>query len=237
MILTAHQPVYLPWLGFFHKLALADKFIFFDKVQYVPKDYISRNYIKTAKGPLLLTVPVYSKDHLQKKINEVKINNAEQWSRKHWKSIVLSYQKAPYFNIYKDFFEDIYKKEWLYLADLNYYMLKWFLGVLGVDAHVERASIYNFEGTKSDLILNMCRQLGADIYIFGALGKVYADTEKFEKFRVKPVFQSYSHPQYKQLHGKFAPFMSVLDLLFNEGPRSLEIIMSGNISRRDLDSL
>ena len=52
MILTAHQPVYLPWLGLFHKIALADEFVFFDQVQYLPKDWMNRNKIKTQIGSI-----------------------------------------------------------------------------------------------------------------------------------------------------------------------------------------
>jgi len=93
-----------------------------------------------------------------------------------------------------------------------------------------------FFRTKSDLVLDMCLKLKADIYIFGTLGKDYADVEKFRRSGVTPVFQSYNHPVYKQLHGAFAPGMSILDLLFNEGPRSLDVLMSGNLSKNELKS-
>ena len=231
MILTAHQPVYLPWLGLFHKIALADKFIFFDQVQYVSKDYISRNQIKTSAGPLLLTVPVLSKDHMDKKISEVEINNQTPWQRKHWKSIVGAYAKAPYFKQHADFFEDTYQRPWRLLADLNYHMLLWLLDTLGIKVPVEKMSAYQFTGAKSDLVLDMCVQLGAKTYIFGAQGSDYADTESFRKAGVSVMFQEYRHPVYRQLHGNFVPYMSAIDLLFNEGPNSLEILMSGNATK------
>lgn len=234
MILTAHQPVYLPWLGLFHKIALADKFIFFDQVQHVPKDYINRNYVKTSSGPVLLTVPVLSKGYLEKKIADIEINNNDRWASKHWKTIYLNYKNTPYFKDYACFFEDLYKQEWKYLADLNFYMLKWHLETLGINIPVERAKNYNFQGVKSDLVLDMCLQLKSDVYIFGSMGKDYADTDKFNRVNVVPVFQDYIHPEYNQLHGKYAPYMSTIDLIFNEGSKSLEIIMSGNITKEDL---
>ncbi len=234
MILTAHQPVYLPWLGLFHKIALADKFILFDKVQYVPKDWISRNYVKTVNGPVMLTVPVFTKGHRQKSINQIEINNELPWTRKHWSTISLNYKKAEYFKMYSDFFEDVYKREWKLLADLNHYMLMWFLRTLGIEIPVERASDRDFQGTKSDLVLDMCLKSKADVYIFGILGVDYADTEKFKGAGVTPIFQSYTHPTYKQLHGEFVPYMSIVDLLFNEGPRSQDILMSNNIGKEGL---
>ncbi len=234
MILSAHQPVYLPWLGLFHKIALADKFIFFDKVQYVPKDWINRNQVKSPQGPVMLTVPVLRKGYLSKTIADIEINNDLPWARKHWKTLLLSYGKTNFFKQYADFFEDLYNKQWHFLSDLNFYMLKWFLKTIGISTALEKAGDFNFEGAKSDLVLDMCLKRGADIYIFGALGRDYADVEKFIASGVKPFFQSYRHPIYKQLYGDFLPYMSVVDLLFNEGLNSLEIIMSGNITKDDI---
>lgn len=234
MILSAHQPVYLPWLGLFHKIALADKFIFFDQVQYVPKDWISRNQIRTYDASLMLTVPVLKKGHRQKKIAEIEINNALSWGRKHWRSIEISYRKAPFFKLYSDFFEDVYNKEWRLLADLNYYMLKWYLMTLGINIEIDRAGNYDFTGNKSELVLDMCLNLEADIYIFGELGKDYANSDAFLKKEIIPYFQSYKHPTYRQIHGDFLPYMSIIDLLFNEGPNSLEIIMSENVTKIDI---
>lgn len=235
MMLTAHQPSYLPWLGLFHKIALADRFILFDQVQYVPKDWISRNRIKTSAGPIWLTVPVQAKGYLDKTIAQIEVQNELPWARKHWKSILLNYRQAPHFKDYAGFFEDLYAREWKLLADLDLYMLRGLLDFLGVKTPVERAGAYSFQGQKSALVVDMCRQVGAKAYIFGGEGKNYADLAEFAAAGVRPVFQEYKHPVYRQLHGDFAPFMSVIDLLFNEGPRSLDILMSGNADRAALE--
>ena len=76
----------------------------------------------------------------------------------------------------------------------------------------------------------MCTKIGAKTYIFGAQGKSYANTAKFNREGVKPVFQAYKHPQYQQLHGDFMPNMSIIDLLFNEGALSKDILLKGNAS-------
>lgn len=90
------------------------------------------------------------------------------------------------------------------------------------------------EGTKSDLVLDMCLKLNADVYLFGALGKDYAEVDKFNERGIKVIFQDYQHPEYSQQFGEFEPCMSVIDLLFNHGDNSLEILMSGNITRADI---
>lgn len=234
MILTAHQPVYLPWLGLFHKIALSDSFCYFDDVQYQVKDWNNRNKIKTVSGDMWLTVPVLNKGYRDKKIREIEVNNTIDWRKKHWKSILLNYKKTPYFFKYADFIEDVYKRDWQYLADLNEYMLKWFLEQLRIKVKYFKASELKFKGYKSDLVLDMCEKLGADIYIFGALGKDYAEKEKFDDAGVKIYFQNYKHPQHRQTGKDFLPYMSIIDLLFNEGDKSLEILLSGNVTKQDL---
>ena len=106
MILTAHRPVYLPWLGLFHKIALADLFIEYDDVQYVAEDWVSRNKILGPNGPILLTVPRLRAGRFGQKINETEIDNSAPWGRKHWSSLRHSYAKAPHFGRYADFLED-----------------------------------------------------------------------------------------------------------------------------------
>ncbi len=230
MILTAHQPVYLPWLGLFHKIALADRFILFDQAQYLPKDWNNRNRIKTPQGPQWLSVPVLKKGHREKPISAIEINNTIPWGRKHWRSLNTHYSKAPYFSKYKNFFEDAYHRKWDLLSDLNLYMLQWFMDTLGIKVPVNRAGEYHFQGKKSGLVLDMCRQVGTDTYISGTLGRNYMDVDAFKAQGVRVVFQDYHHPKYPQLYGEFFSHLSIVDLLFNCGDESLGILMSGNIA-------
>ena len=234
MILTAHQPVYLPWLGLFHKIALADTFVSFNQVQYLPKDWNNRNRIKTANGPIWLTVPVLKSGHREKNLKEIEINNDVTWRRKHWKSICLNYKKAPFFSRYESFFEDVYAREWQYLAELNDYMLKWFLDTLNIKTVFLDASDYDFQGVKNELVLDMCKHLGSDVYIFGELGADYADTESFRNENMDVLFQKYKHPVYPQLHEPFISHLSILDLLFNCGDKSFEVLMDDNLIKKDI---
>lgn len=235
MILTAHQPAYLPWLGLFHKIALADRFVSYNQVQYQPEEWINRNRIKAASGPLWLTVPVQRKGYMGKKIDEIAIFEGNPWARKHWESLRGSYAKAPYFKKYADFFEDTYSRQWKTLVALNEYMLRWFLDTLGIATAVDSAADRDFRGQKGKLVLDMCCQMGAGVFIFGVQGKDYADEAAFREAGITPVFQDYSHPVYPQLHGDFRSHLSIVDLLFNCGDDSLDILMSGNLDRKSLE--
>ena len=145
MILTAHQPVYLPWLGLFHKIALADLFCYFDIVQYQKKDYNNRNKIKTKNGELWLSVPVQSKNHLEKNVSEILIIQND-WVKKHIKSIELNYKKSPFFNLYFPKIKSILisesKKS---LGQLNFQLLEYFLECLNINTPIVKASDYNFK--------------------------------------------------------------------------------------------
>ena len=229
MILTAHQPIYLPWLGLFHKIALADEFCIFDIAQYQTKDFNARNRIKTNAGSIWLSVPVESKNHFEKKLNDVKVIN-NGWNKKHFKSIDLAYRKAPYYSDYIGEIERILiGREYEYLVDLNLATLEFGLKFLGIDVPIVTASHYDFQGSKSDRVLDMCKQLKADDYIFGSQGKDYADVQSFQSCGIRPHFQDYVHPMYPQLHGEFEPYMSIIDLLFNVGKESYAVLMSGNV--------
>jgi WbqC-like protein family len=228
VILTAHQPVYLPWLGLLHKIAVADLFCYFDIVQYQTKDFNNRNRIKTHTGELWLSVPVESKNHFEKCVGDIRIVQSG-WQRKHFKSIQHAYGKAAYFDAYSAELESILLlQSFETLSELNFAILRFLMRSLGIDTPIVKASDYVFQGTKSDLVLDMCVQLKANVYIFGSQGRGYADVDKFLAASVKPYFQDYRHPTYRQLHGDFLPYMSVIDLLFNEGPCSRDILLSGN---------
>ena len=231
MILTAHQPVYLPWLGLFHKISLADKFCFFDDVQYEVRGWNNRNYIKgNNSDKMLLTVPVLSKGHIGKSYMQLKINNGSSWQKKHWGTIECVYKKHPYFDLYADDLLYFYKKRWEYLVDLNFEMLLYFLKVLNINIEVVRMSDNVFSGEKSSLVLDMCRKLNADAYIFGKLGADYADVVAFNRYGIEVEFQDYQHPVYPQISSVFTEGLSIIDLLFNCGDEAKAILLHDNVS-------
>lgn len=233
MILTAHQPSFMPWLGTFSKIAQADLFCSFDACQFSKHSFENRNYIKTSMGPIRLTVPVSSKNHLRKRLCDIEIAPGP-WARKHMRSIELAYKKAPFFEQHYagvGAILDLYAEGGL-LADLNMDLLRYFLRALGIQIPIVRASDYQFKGEKSALVLDMCVQLCASEYIFGGEGENYADNAAFHEAGIMPRFQRYEHPVYPQLHGAFEPRMAVLDLLMMRGPDSLRILTNGQIRER-----
>jgi len=228
MRLTAHQPLYLPYLGHCEKIASSDVFVFLDTVSYAKWGWFSRNKIRTAEGWLWLVVPILTHGQHNQLLNQIKIDNSQKWRKKHLKAIEMAYSKAPYFELYHDFIQETYKKEWTYLVDLNEHFLRFFIKELGIDVEFVKASSlpFNLVGQKSDLVLDLCKKMKADEFIFGKTGKIYAKVEEFEASCIKVIFQDYKHPEYPQIHGEFIPYMSTLDLLFNCGPKSLDILMS-----------
>lgn len=235
-ILSAHQPSFLPWLGFFHKIYLSDVFLILDDTQFEKNSFTNRNKIKGSNGLFWLTVPVKLKGHIQKKITDIEICDNKIWLRKHLMAIENSYSKARYFKRYIPFFQDCYSQEWHSLAELNEHVLRWLLKELGIPTEVKRMSDFKFCEKKSDLIIEICQHFNADVYVFGALGKNYADMEKFNQNNIKVYFQEYKHPIYAQPYGSFIPNLSIIDLLFNCGAGAYDILVSGNITKEQLQS-
>jgi len=234
MFLSAHQPVYLPWLGLFHKIAVADLFVIYDDVPYSRKMWYNRNVIAGANGPVRLSVPVLRDSDEQTSHRDVRIDNSRDWRQKHWKSIEFAYKKAPFFEQYSPGLREIYDSEWTHLAALNDALLLVLLLYLKIETPIEWASPHGLEGAKSARILDMCRKLDAGTYLFGELGREYADVEAFLAAGVVPLFQNYSSPRYERPGMKATEeSLSVLDLIFLRGPQSKDILMSGNSTQND----
>lgn len=237
MIVTAHQPAYLPWLGLFHKIAISDYYVFLDTVQFEKNSFTNRNKIISSNNPIWLTVPVKQKGHLATVIKDIEINNKIDWRKKHWLSIYFNYKSSPYFDKYSPFLEGIYSKEWDNLSDLNYQMMIWLLNCLNIDVPIIRASDQNYFGQKNELLINITKNLNAESFVFGGMGENYVDKKLFAEANITPYFQHYKHPIYRQKSDNFQPYMSILDLLFNEGEKALEIILSNNIEKNDILNL
>lgn len=230
MRIAITQPTYLPWLGYFDLIDQVDTFVVLDTVQFEKQSWQQRNRIKTPAGLLWVTVPVAFRGRLEQKILEVEIRDVEFW-RKHLRGIEVNYGRAPFFEEYFPQVSAILQtcRPGTHLIDLNLRLLDWFMELLGVRTSVVLASSLAQEGKRTELLANICRKLGASQYVSPLGSAVYLLEEKgsFRDCGVDVVFQNYTHPVYRQLFPPFLTHACVLDLLFNEGGRSLEIIRGG----------
>ena len=232
MILSVHQPQYIPWLGYFHKIAKSDCFVFLDRVQYKPREFQNRNKIRTKEGWIWLSVPVLCKGRYRQSIYDVLIDNGFPWARKHLMSLKSWYARAEFFDAHFPFFQQVYTKNWEKLIDLNIAIINYLLNQLNISTPVYFESKLDIGQTKTSRIIEICQKLKAGTYLSGAGAKAYLEEEKFVQAGIKLIYQDFLHPVYRQqfclVDKDFIPFMSTLDLLFNEGPKSREILLGGN---------
>lgn len=227
MVLTIHQPEYLPYAGFFERLTASDIFVILDDVGYQKNGFINRNKIKTAKGPKWITVPVLGRSP-NLKINEVFIDNSKNWGSSQWGSIVSSYSRAPYFKEYSSFFEETFKKKWDSICELDIYLIENINKFLNIDLKIIRSSDLNVPGKSTERLINICKALKADNYLSGpGTDKGHGvEKEKFEEEGIKVSIKNFSNNNYGQQFSEqgFLPYMSIIDLLFNQGRKSSDII-------------
>lgn len=228
MIVSVHQPQYLPWLGYFDKIDKSDCFVFLDTVQYKPREFQNRNKIRIKDGWIWLSVPVKVKGHFRQKICDVEIDNEKGWEEDHKKSLMFWYAKAPFFKNYFPFFAEVYVRKWEKLIDLNIYIIKFILKELRIEKKLYLESEIGTSTKSTDRILELCQKLNADIYLSGICGKDYLEEEKFKNSSIKLEYQKFNYPRYNQQFvnesNPFEPYMTIVDLLFNEGPKSIDII-------------
>jgi len=227
VIASINQPAYLPWLGYFQRIAVSDVHVVLDHVQFEKNSFTNRNKVRTSNGWNWLTVPVWTKGHFgDSAINRLAIDNSGLWAKKHWATLRQSYARAPYFRKYEDFFEQVYGSPWDGLADLCGALTTYLLDAFGITTQLVFSSELDPQGTKDELVLDLCQKVGADQYLSGALGRNYLRESLFEEAGISVSYQDYFHPTYPQVYSPFEPYMAAIDLLFNCGPRSLELLMT-----------
>jgi hypothetical protein len=235
MIVAAHQPNYLPWLGFFDRLRRCDKFLILDHVQFERQNFQNRTRVRFEDGFKWLTVPVVQKSRDERILDKEIANDREgrlRWGRKQYATLEQLYRGAPYFELYSPALREIFDATWIKLIDLNLTLLRFCMSALEIKTPVVRTSeLGPLEGQKSELVLNMCRAAGATAYLSGdGASRNYLDVAAFERAGVEVVWQQFKHPDYPQ--GRGSPTvhgLTVLDLLFHCGPMSKVVLAGGAI--------
>ena len=220
MIVTIHQPNYLPYLGFFDKMAKSDIFVIYDDAQFNKSDFQHRNRIRIYHGWKWLTVPVEKK---RIPINEVKIRNevktwkGVKWSDAHFRDIHDNYKDAHYYGVYADELMRIYKRTYEKLVDLNMELIRFLMKAFDIDVEIVFSSDLGFTSKSTQKLVEIVEALGGDVYLSGPKGGDYLDVSLFERKGIKVVFQDFKHPVYKQRYKGFVPNMAAIDALFNVG--------------------
>ncbi len=219
MLVTIHQPQFLPWLGYLDKIDQADAFMMLDTVQFKKNEWQNRNRIRTAKGWQWLTVPVLQ--HFGQRIDEVLINPTAAWKAQHLRALDMHYARAPYRNRYLAQLRELYAAPWNKLSDLNEATVQWLLEAYGITTPVHRAADYAARDEPTDRLIDLCRAVGATQYLAGPGAEHYMDTPRFESSGVRLNLQVFHHPIYRQVYEPFEPNLSALDLLLMQGPEAL----------------
>jgi hypothetical protein len=215
MIVGVQQPEHGPWMGFFNKMAQVDCFVLLDDVQFKKRYFENRNRIRTAEGIQWLTVPVISKGRYEQYINQVQVDEAQNWRKKYLGSLQRAYAKTEGYSDHYEGIKDIIDRPWPLLADLNMALIDYCVAVCRLSRQcLLSSSLDTGEARGSDLILEICRQVGASDYVSGPNGINYLNTAAFADEGINIVYHDYEHPVYQQLHSPFMSHMSIIDALF-----------------------
>jgi len=236
------QPTYLPWIGYFAMIDQVDCFVFLDHVQLSKQSWQVRNRIKEKDGKeLMLSIPVVSNGMKNTKLCDAVFAN-DIWKIKHLKSFKQCYIKSSYYGEIMQLIEKVYEKEYFVLSEFTSELIKEICNYIGIDTKFYKSSEYKeIKGIKDEYLVNLCKYLNIDTYLSAKGSAVYIEKEKkggcFTDAKIKLEYQNYSHPIYNQLGSEFMPYMGIVDILFNEGKRTLEIIRSGNRTSYNSDNV
>jgi len=230
MIVAIHQPTFLPWLGYLHRMMQADLFIVLDHVQFERRNYQNRARIRLDDHAHWLTVPVLQQSQ-QERIIDKRIDNpgAEEtrwWGADMIRTLRHAYRDALFLDPYIHNLRDILESRPAHLVDLDLAMLEFLRNALAIKTPMLRSSTLKVAGMKSDLILKLCLKVGADTYLAGMGGSHdYLDPEAFARAGVNIVWQDFHHPRHAQCgSGEFIAGLSAIDMLLNLGPHSRDLL-------------
>lgn len=222
------QSNYTPWKGYFDLINMVDEFVLYDDMQYTKNDWRNRNKIYTSQGLQWLTIPA-RQVNLDQLIKDTKVSDF-RWPKKHWSSIQQNYSKSKYFKQYKELFEELYlncKEE--HLSLINYRFIKAINDVLDIKAKISWSSEYDLIEGQTEKLLGICKQAGASSYLSGPAAQGYFDVDLAKQEGIEVEWMDYSgYPEYEQLHQPFEHGVTILDLIFNEGPNAKKFMKSFN---------
>lgn len=204
MKVAIHQPNFAPWLGYFHKFATADLFVFLDDAQFSKNSYTNRVKIRDDRW---LTVPVSAS--LGTPINECCVANGNFRERLRGQ-LVAAYGKSL---VVKDFIEVLAAVDSERLIDFNYATIEFLANHLGITTATARSSELGISSLSTDRLVEIVRSVGGTEYLSGAGGNKYQDPQAFTQAGIRLDFSGFEHPVYDQGGSAFTPGLSALDFL------------------------
>lgn len=216
-----HQPNFFPWMGFFDKMELSDAFIILDDVQLTDSSLTQRCKVLNCKGvATYLTVAFEKKGYLQKKIRDIRINEEVDWQKRQMDFLRGTYGKTKYWSEVEELIRPIYQKKYSFLIDVNMKTLEIIRELLNINTPIIMQSdiIYDLDSKKDELVLALCKSIGANKYLSGSGAKNYMHVDMFTEKEIQVEYQDFNQPEYAQFFSSdFQTGLSMLDILLNCG--------------------
>ena len=234
MKVAINQSNYISWKGYFDMIRTVDLFILYDDVQYTRRDWRNRNKIKTPNGLKWLTIPVNVKGRYHQKIKETTISD-KSWNSSHLKILKATHSKASHFKEVFPMVEELYMTaNYETISEINFHFISRICQYLNIDTKIVFSSNYDLtEQRKNERLIDICKQAGATEYISGPLAKDYIARDDFESSNIKITWMDYEgYPEYPQLYGEFVHKVSILDVLFNCGKKTINLIQQNAVNNR-----
>lgn len=231
-LVVIHQPDFMPYIGFFERLLMADIYVVLDNVQYVRGNqdhWTNRDKIKTQKGERWITVSVQKKPR-ETKINEILLSENCEWREKCKNILKENYSKAKYYDELMPYVERMFGYQCAYLMDFNLNIINIINKLLDINVEIIFASIIKAHGCKDELLIDIMKRIGQTQYLSGTGARAYCNEKIYEQNGIRILWQDFEHPVYPQQFGEFIPYLSIIDLLYNCGIEdSRRIIRKGHI--------
>ena len=234
MIAAIHQHHYFPWLGYMDKMARADVFLLLDRVQLTDASYMFRHKLLDKNGEAkYITIPFTKKGYMERPYNELELNSAVDWQTRQKNFIIDNYRRHPFFGEIWTEIEPVFTKHYDLLWQVTDDSVRIMRRLLEVDTPlIYESALTPSEGKKSEFLIGLLRELGADAYLSGAGARKYMDMEMFVEAGIRVEYQSFVLPEYPQKNAtSFVPGISGLDVLFNCGIEGTRKLFWENISR------
>jgi hypothetical protein len=225
-IISIHQPNYIPWLGYFYKIAISDIFVFLDDAQFSNHGMHNYHYIKTPAGSFRLKIPV--KQSLGDKINEVVTKDELGWKEKHLKTLETNYKSAQYFDEIFNDFASLIKIPYSNIALQNEAIIQFYCGKLDIKTKFIKSSSLNISSTQEERIIDICKALNSDVYYSGIGAKAYQKEENFSKNGIILKYAEFQPFEFSQLWGPFQANVTIIDYLMNCGYDWAKVLDSQN---------